>query len=674
MRSFFLLIILFISTNSYSQEVILTERLISEAGKTDFSIDWFIKTGDSFEWLNEEYDYSSWENSSTLLNKEELDNLVWEGVGWFKKELRIDSTLIGKQILFQFKNHFGASQVYLDDELLFRIGDFSTLPQDYSPLNPVKTFSFSINDTDKHLINIRYSNHNASEYNIIGLGAGFNISFVTSEYFEDIFLKEKDSEKTRTTFFLVVLLSLTIVHSFFLIFYPAGQSNFYFVLFSGGVTGLLFFLNILVYTESPDLILSVQKGIHVSWLVLLFGLLRFSYSFLKNTTPRQLNILLGIGVVITVFQVTKIFDASVYQALFTLMILIEVFRALLKAKLSNKQNTDLLIAGFIVFIGIALYSFPELSEFFDAKFPFFDNLLASTVFVFLVSVFLLRDFAKAQIKLEYKFLEVKHLSDRSIDQERRRQEKAAEQLILEKENQRKTAELEEARALQISMLPAQYPNTDFWDIDAYMEPSQEVGGDYYDFSLSRSGELTVALGDATGHGMKAGIIVATAKSYFHSLVNGNSNIEIIKKMSEGIKNVDIRMMYMGLMLLKCKKHSVSFTSAGMPPSLLYRSSTNSIEEVVLKAMPLGSNVNFPYKELNYQLEKGDVFLLFSDGLMELFNSKREQLGMAKISDQLLKSAHKPSSEILKEIKILKETWSGNAIQDDDVTVMVMKAK
>ena len=83
--------------------------------------------------------------------------------------------------------------------------------------------------------------------------------------------------------------------------------------------------------------------------------------------------------------------------------------------------------------------------------------------------------------------------------------------LAETENERKTKELEEARQLQLSMLPKTLPQLPHLDIAAYMKTATEVGGDYYDFNVAIDGTLTVVLGDATGHGMRAGTMVTSAK-------------------------------------------------------------------------------------------------------------------------------------------------------------------
>lgn len=650
----------------------LTQAMINNNDEIILERGWRANSGDNFRWIEGDYNFEDWEAINSLLDSTSLRNLGWDGYGWFKLNIKVDSSLVNQPLILHFKEHNGASQVYLNDQLLFRVGTFSILEGDHISSKGINPRIIQFQDTSKHVLSLRYSNHKAEDFIKYGISPGFILA--VSDEDRSALVSNNRTSDFSSVLLLGLLGALTLVHFLFLIFYPAGEKNLYFVLFAGGITLFVLFSNIHIFSDSPDLVIAVQKWGYVSWLAALIGLLKFSYSFLKNSTPIQLSIFLIIGILILIGWFAGWLIINHLFALFSLLILIEVVRIYVLLQFKLKEHVGFLIWGFTIYIGWAIYTTENFSDFYSEKFALFDNLWATSFFVFSVSAYLLRDFAKAQTKLEYKYLEVKHLSERSIEQERKSKAKEIEQKILERENQRKTAELEEARALQISMLPAKIPDTEFWDIAAFMEPSQEVGGDYYDFSLSKTGELTVALGDATGHGMKAGIVVATAKSYFHSLVNEHDNVDIIKKMSSGIKNMNIKMMYMGLMLLRCKENHIKFSSAGMPPSLIYRADSGNVVEVLQKAMPLGSSPHFPYQETEYELYSGDVFLLFSDGLMELFNEKREQLGVEKVGEKLKEVSGESATGILNELKKFRNQWLGKARQEDDVSIVVMKAK
>jgi ligand-binding sensor domain-containing protein len=120
----------------------------------------------------------------------------------------------------------------------------------------------------------------------------------------------------------------------------------------------------------------------------------------------------------------------------------------------------------------------------------------------------------------------------------RRKEKE-NQRILQLENDRKTKELEGARQLQLSMLPKELPKLQNYDIAVYMKTATEVGGDYYDFNVGADGTLTVVIGDATGHGMKAGTIVSMVKALFSS---GGSRLDLktyFDQSSEALKEIEL---------------------------------------------------------------------------------------------------------------------------------------
>lgn len=267
-----------------------------------------------------------------------------------------------------------------------------------------------------------------------------------------------------------------------------------------------------------------------------------------------------------------------------------------------------------------------------------------------------------------------HLSARSLQQERITKEKEIERKLLEADNMRKTRELEEARVLQMSMLPQTIPAVEGLDIAVHMSTATEVGGDYYDFNFTNDGVLTVAVGDVTGHGMKAGIIVATAKSYFLSLADREDNLEMLRKMSEGIRNLKLRMLYMGLTLLRYRNGQFELVAAGMPPALVYRKASNTVTQLVLKGLPLGSKRDFPYQKIVDSLAVGDCLLLLSDGLPELFNPQKQMLEYEPIESAFREASGLPAADIIRRLQKLADDWRGPRMQDDDMTLVVIKRK
>ena len=215
------------------------------------------------------------------------------------------------------------------------------------------------------------------------------------------------------------------------------------------------------------------------------------------------------------------------------------------------------------------------------------------------------------------------IAERIQTEQRVAREMEISRRVLEADNARKTQELEEARTLQLSMLPGTVPAIPGLEIAVYMKTATEIGGDYYDFAVGHDGTLTVALGDATGHGAKAGTMVVAAKSLFNGFSDTPKLLDIFEKLTDSIKKLNMRSMFMSMLLLRIKDKTAVVSSAGMPSPLIYRAATREIEEVTLKGMPLSAFLDFPYEERKVDLFAGDTIVLMSDGFPEMFNDEQE---------------------------------------------------
>ncbi len=280
-----------------------------------------------------------------------------------------------------------------------------------------------------------------------------------------------------------------------------------------------------------------------------------------------------------------------------------------------------------------------------------------------------RLFLKAQARLHMQ--EAEHRAEAA-----ELQAKAAEAqaLVVQAENERKTKELEEARQLQLSMLPKEIPQLAHLDIAVYMNPATEVGGDYYDFNLSSDGVLTVAVGDATGHGLNAGMMVTAAKSLFETLASEPDTVNIMNQSNHVIRQMNFATLKMAICYLKIRGNKLCASGAGMPPLLVYRGSTNDLEEIIFKGMPLGSLTSFPYEEKQVDLFPGDKIILMSDGFPERLNPKNEMLDYPRAYQAILAAAISSPKEMVQHLVKRGEEWADGRPQDDDVTFVVMEIK
>ncbi len=264
-------------------------------------------------------------------------------------------------------------------------------------------------------------------------------------------------------------------------------------------------------------------------------------------------------------------------------------------------------------------------------------------------------------------IENSRLVEQMIESARRREE-------IEAENEARAKELEGARQLQLSMLPKKIPQLPHLEIAAYMKTATEVGGDYYDFHLNSNDTLTIAVGDATGHGLKAGTVVTAIKSLFRTFASGPELVPILTQSSRVLKEMNLRSLFMALLVVRIKGYNLKISAAGMPPMLIYRALTGEVEEVFIKALPLGSVSNYPWRQEEVTLDPDDVIMLMSDGWPERFNADNEMFGYEKAHAVLIESAQLAPQAIIEHFVRVGDQWAAGHPQDDDVTFVVVKVK
>jgi len=288
-------------------------------------------------------------------------------------------------------------------------------------------------------------------------------------------------------------------------------------------------------------------------------------------------------------------------------------------------------------------------------------------------LFAFRDkkFSEEAMILMKRFTEVFHLAfTRHLDLKQAEEQNK----IIQSENERKTQELEEARQLQLAMLPKEIPQLQNLDIAVYMQTATEVGGDYYDFSTKDDGSLNICLGDATGHGMKAGIMVSSMKSIFTTNSSKMDIESFFATANSGVKSMGLKRMMMGLILLNINKNAFKLVNAGMPPVFWFSKKIKKVNEITEHGMPIGAMNKSIYNVSDGSLEKGDTLLLMSDGMPELQNNRKEMYGYERIRNRFKDIAEKAPEEIVSYLKNESAGWVNNSDPDDDVTFVVIKLK
>lgn len=271
-------------------------------------------------------------------------------------------------------------------------------------------------------------------------------------------------------------------------------------------------------------------------------------------------------------------------------------------------------------------------------------------------------------------VELREHQQQLLEEARLREEQEVQRRLLEAENERKGRELEEAREFQLSLLPKHLPRNPFLEIAVFMKTAAEVGGDYYDFFGSDSGAMTAVIGDAAGHGLRAGTMVTVVKGLLTTEVSESALPDLLGTASRAIKQMNLGRMNMALTLARFDGNRVSLSAAGMPPPLVFRQQTSAIEEVDLVGTPLGSMAEATYHQWSSDLAPGDTVLLMTDGFPELLSVDGEPMGYERVRDGFAAAAGNDPEDITRSLADSAARWATSATLNDDITFLVLRAK
>ena len=242
------------------------------------------------------------------------------------------------------------------------------------------------------------------------------------------------------------------------------------------------------------------------------------------------------------------------------------------------------------------------------------------------------------------------------------------------ERERIEQELHVARQIQQALLPEATPQLDGWELSTYYEPAREVGGDFYDFLELEDGRLGLVVGDATGKGMPAALVMATTRGMLRAVVQSvESPGEVLARVNEALvaeipQNMFVTCLYA---ILDPKSGSLRYANAGHDPPYLRHHGGGDAEELRARGLPLGLMPNMPYEEKEAVLGVGDNALFYSDGLVEAHNPPREMFGFARLRALVAEHAEEGSlvDFLMEELySFVGEGWE----QEDDITLLTVK--
>lgn len=676
MKYIFSILILFGSLSfaqNYSSSVfVLTPDSLSDRGEVYTGKNWRYHPGDNSIWADPSFNDSTWEITATTLNVFEYPEQEFPGKGWFRLHLIVDSTFINEPISFDLWLA-GAAEVYINGEKTLTYG---TINKDgsinhYNPTLP-KIISFS---QRVNVIAVRYFNPDYAPMHQRRFTPGF---FIELGYPSEVFPgRHEYLSKTFLTrnVFMSISLVLALLHLFLFFFDRSQKQNLFYVLF------LLFFTLFIYINLSPfysndiqTLFIFYRIAPGVLIFTILFGSTTINTIYREN--GKLLKYFIFVGIILGLLGYFLSF-VWMWYIIYAFIILVSIWgsQVLYNPKHNRNSKSDWYLRigfGVMGIMGVyqMLLSFGLLGNW-GIGMPFIYGVI---IFILSMSIALARDYVTTSKKLKLKLEEVQELSEKTLQQELAAKELDIQKRILEADNKRKTDELESARTVQLAMLPQCLNDLEGLDVCFDMYTATEVGGDYYDYKVTEDGTINIVVGDATGHGMKAGIMVASIKSLFSALGIKMMIPDFYRKCTEIIKSMSLGNLFMSMAFIRIKNEAVIGAIAGMPPILIYRKKTNSIEEILQKSMPLGAYLEFPYENFQTVFNSGDIILIMSDGYLELFNADKEMLGEERLRKYFIESSEKTVNDLVKYLIEKGEQWRKDHPQEDDITFVAIKKK
>ena len=235
-------------------------------------------------------------------------------------------------------------------------------------------------------------------------------------------------------------------------------------------------------------------------------------------------------------------------------------------------------------------------------------------------------------------------------------------------------ELERAAEIQKNLLPAKLPLIDGYDFYAVNIPAKEVGGDYYDFINVNDNLLAFCLGDVSGKGLPAALLMSNLQATLRSqILFGLSCRQAISRSNlllyQSIDAAKFVTLFLGI--IEHSTNKLKFCNAGHNYPILI-SNDGEIKRLKEGGIILGCLPNFPYSEGEIELRDGDMLFVFSDGITEAMNSKKEEYGEEQLIEELLIIKNNSCREIAQKILMSVKTHIKDEPQYDDITLLIIK--
>ena len=268
--------------------------------------------------------------------------------------------------------------------------------------------------------------------------------------------------------------------------------------------------------------------------------------------------------------------------------------------------------------------------------------------------------------IEGKIVEARHTANTAGFWQQRLQRERIERARIEQE-------LQVARSIQQASLPKEVPTFEGWQISPFYQPAREVGGDFYDFLELPDGRLGLAVGDATGKGVPAALVMASTRSMLRAVAQvSNSPGDVLRRVNDPLvtdipPNMFVTCFYA---ILDPERGSLRYANAGHDMPYLHRN--GDAEELRARGMPLGLMPGMDYEEKETTLQAGEAALFYSDGLVEAHDPKGAMFGFPRLRKLVAEHDDEEGSLGVFLLENLYSFTGEGWEQEDDITLLTLR--
>lgn len=242
------------------------------------------------------------------------------------------------------------------------------------------------------------------------------------------------------------------------------------------------------------------------------------------------------------------------------------------------------------------------------------------------------------------------------------------------ERERMEHELQLASEIQQRFLPTAPPHLSGYELQGISFPCYEIGGDYYDFIERDERRMVIALGDVSGKGTAAALLMSSLHAAVHAQASSNNSLvdsiaEVNRYLAENTPtNRFVTLFYAEL---DQQTGSLAFLNAGHNPPIIAHAA-GTVEHLAAGGFPLGIMPETTYREGHTQLHPGDVLVAYSDGVSEAQNPAGEEFGAQRLYEVIARNMDASAAGIRDRIEAALSKWAQGTPAADDITLVIVK--